>query len=759
MIRDLLERRRAHVLGVSCAAGLAAATGLRAETPLVVVAAVAAAASTAVVVREPARLALLAAALALSGWWWGSARLDAIDHSVLAQEVGVYGDALAVVTAPARRSPYEVRVAARVLRFRGRDVSEAVQLELPPARAPPQGAVLSLFAEIVEPEHDEDFDERTFLRRRGVHVILRARGWRIVGARGGVGGVADRLRRALVRGLDGLTGERRAVLAGVVLGEDEGLSEGLRDAFRTSGLYHLLAVSGQNVALLAAGVFLLGWLVRLPRLAIELTILAAIGGYVLAVGWQPSVVRAGVAGALASIAWLTARERDPWWLLVAGAVVLLAWNPYSLLEPGFQLSFAAVAAIFGGAPWLVRRLEGYPVPRWLALVVAISTACGVATAPILWLHFGAVPLYSVLANALAAPIVGFLLGLALVAGLLVPISPSAAFALAWIDGWLAAYLVWCARIVARLPFARLTSGRVLLALVAAVGFAWIVRRLPAPRPLRALVLLGMAAVALVAWSSRKAAEPPPPPNGLRVTFLDVGQGDGTLVEAPGVRLLVDQGPPEARVADELRRMGVQTLTALVLTHPQRDHVGGAAEVLRKLRVGFVLDPRLPTSGPEERSAMAEARRDGVRVVAARAGRAFRLGPLRVAILWPDGPGFPGEDPNQRAIVLVVTYGRVDVLLTADAESDVTLPLSPPPVEVMKVAHHGSADDGLGELLHLTSPEVAVISVGLGNDYGHPTPSTLHALEREPGLRLFRTDLDGRVVVESDGTRIWVRSER
>jgi competence protein ComEC len=157
--------------------------------------------------------------------------------------------------------------------------------------------------------------------------------------------------------------------------------------------------------------------------------------------------------------------------------------------------------------------------------------------------------------------------------------------------------------------------------------------------------------------------------------------------------------------------------------------------------------------------MDEARRRRVRVVPARAGHAFRLGPLRVSVLWPDGPGFPGEDPNQRAIVLVVTYGRVDVLLTADAESDVTLPLNPPPVEVMKVAHHGSSDDGLHELLERTQPEVAVVSVGLGNDYGHPTPSTLRALEHAPGLRLYRTDLDGRVVVESDGTRLWVRSER
>ena len=758
MIAAFLERRRAHLLGLSCASGLAAATGVRAGGPLVLALA-AAAASAVLVVREPTRLVVCAAALALGGWWWGSARLDLIDRSVLRPEIGAYGEALAVVTAPARRSPYEIRVAARVLRFRGQDVSEAVQLELPPARAPPQGAVLSLFAEIVEPEHDEDFDERTFLRRRGIHVILRARSWRIVGSRGGLGGVADRLRRTLVRGLDGLTGERRAVLAGVVLGEDEGLNDSLREAFRTSGLYHLLAVSGQNVALLASGVMLVGWLLRLPRLVLELTILAAIGGYVLAVGWQPSVVRAGVAGALASMAWLSARERDPWWLLLAGAIVLLAWNPYSLLEPGFQLSFAAVTAIFTGAPWLLRRLEGYPVPRVLAIVVAISTACGVATAPILWVHFGAVPLYSVLANALAAPVVAFLLGLALIAGVLVPFAPSAAFALAWTDGWLAAYLVACARTVAHLPFAKLTSGRALLVLAAVPLFALVVARLRAPRVVRGLVLLGVASGALVAWTSRAGPEPPPPPGGLRVTFLDVGQGDGTLVEAPGVRLLVDEGPPEARVADQLRRLGVKSLTALVLTHPQRDHVGGAAGVLRKLRVGFVLDPRLPTTGPEERAAMKEATRRHVRVVAARAGNTFRVGPLRVAILWPDGPGFAGEDPNQRAIVLVVTYGRVDVLLAADAESDVTLPLDPQPVEVMKVAHHGSADDGLTELLERTHPEVAVISVGLGNDYGHPTPSTLHALEAQPGLRLYRTDLDGRVVVESDGTRIWVRSER
>jgi competence protein ComEC len=548
-------------------------------------------------------------------------------------------------------------------------------------------------------------------------------------------------------------------VAGIVLGEDEGLSKGLRERFQASGLYHLLAVSGSNVAFLAFGVLLLARAVGVGRRAAEIGVLGVVAGYVLAVGWQPSVVRAGVAGALASIAWLVARPRDRWHFLAVGALVLLAWTPSALLEPGFQLSFAAVGAIFVVAPRVLAFLEGYPVPRPLAVVVAISLACGLVTAPIAWLHFQSIPIYSVIANALAAPVVGSLLGLALVAAVVAPLAPPAAYALGWIDGWLAAYLIACARLVSRLPFAQLTSLRPLAALCLVGLAAFAVGRLRAPRSLKALGLAALCTFALVGWTVARGDDPPPPPSGLRITFLDVGQGDGCLVQAPGVSLLVDQGPPEADVAEQLRDLGVRRLTALVLTHPQRDHVGGAADVLRRLDVGFVLDPRLATTGPEEAAAIAEARERTVRIVAARAGRAYRIGALRVSVLWPDGAGYPGEDPNLRAIVLVVSYGQVDVLLTADAESPVTLPLDPPPVEILKVAHHGSADDGLGELLERTRPRVAVVSVGLDNGYGHPAPSTLRTLHAAAGLRLYRTDLDGRVVVESDGRRLWARSER
>lgn len=155
--------------------------------------------------------------------------------------------------------------------------------------------------------------------------------------------------------------------------------------------------------------------------------------------------------------------------------------------------------------------------------------------------------------------------------------------------------------------------------------------------------------------------------------------------------------------------------------------------------------------------MREVRRRRVRVVAARAGRAFRVGRLRVAVLWPDGPGFPGEDPNLRATILLVSYGQVDLLLTADAESPVTLPLDPPPVEILKVAHHGSDDPGLADELTTIRPRVAVISVGADNDYGHPSPSTVSTLATAPGLGVYRTDHDGRIVVESDGRTISVRT--
>jgi hypothetical protein len=188
------------------------------------------------------RLPALGIALALAGWWWGSARLDALDRSALLPRVGTAERALVAVTGPARRSPFDVRVPAQMRRFGDDEIREPVMLRLPPSRSPPQGAILDLIGEVRLPRGPKNgFDERTWLRRHGVHVVVCANRWRIVGRRGGLSGIADRLRRHLSAGMaPGLRGERRAVMAGIVLGEDEGLSEDLRADFRASGLYHLL---------------------------------------------------------------------------------------------------------------------------------------------------------------------------------------------------------------------------------------------------------------------------------------------------------------------------------------------------------------------------------------------------------------------------------------------------------------------------------------------------------------------------------------
>jgi competence protein ComEC len=428
--------------------------------------------------REAARPLVLLVALALLGWWWGSVRLDALDRSVLLARVDTSERSVLAITGPARHSKFELRVPAEVRRFGRLRFREAVELKLPLGRSPPQGALIEAVVTVRLPEPPEaGFDETTWLRRHGVHVVLRADRWRQIGRRGGLLGVADRLRRRLAGSIaPGLDGERRGIVEGVVLGDEASLSDELRQRFRASGLYHLLAVSGQNVVLVAGGALALAWLFGLPRWLGQIGALAAIGAYVLAVGAQPSVIRAGVSGALVSLAWLAARPADRWHFCLLGALVLLAWNPYALLDAGFQLSFAAVAAIFVLVPRLLRTFDGYPVPHALAGVLAVSTACAVATAPILWLQFHALPLLTVPANALAAPAVPPLLALAFTAAVVAPVSPPAAAAIAWLNGWCAAYLAACARIVGGLPGAQIRSGRALVELMLVTGlcgaYAW-----------------------------------------------------------------------------------------------------------------------------------------------------------------------------------------------------------------------------------------------------------------------------------------------
>jgi competence protein ComEC len=420
------------------------------------------------------RLVLLFAAVIAVGWGWGSVRLGQLDHSVLAEQIGSAERAVVEVEEPPRAGSFDQRMRAVVLRWGTLRPHEPVLLQLPLGRAPPEGARVELIGELrAPPGPSNGFDEAKWLRRQGIHAVLRAQTWRVVRRRGGVSGVGDRVGRWLAGDIaPGLKGERRDVIEAIVLGRSSEVDQGLLADFRATGLYHCLAVDGLKVAAVgggaAAAILLLGFGIYLAQGAA----LLAVAAYALAVGLHPSVVRAALAAGLGSLAWLAGRERDRWQALLVGAAVLLGWNPYALFDAGFQLSFAAVASIFVVRPRVVRALEGYPVSHGLAQLIGVSTACGLATAPVTWFQFHQISLVTVPANVAAVPIVVEVLGLALLTAVVAPVAPSVAAAMAQLNGWGAWLVAACARAFAHLRGAQITSPRAAAVLgLGAVGIA------------------------------------------------------------------------------------------------------------------------------------------------------------------------------------------------------------------------------------------------------------------------------------------------
>jgi competence protein ComEC len=579
---------------------------------------------------------------------------------------------------------------------------------------------------------------------------------------------------------------REAELArGFVLGQDDRIDESTVEDFRRSGLSHLLAVSGQNVALLALLAMPLLAVLGMPLRTRLVWILGAIVVYVPLAGAGPSIVRAGVMGSLGVLATLAGRRSSRLYALAVAAALALAIDPHVAADAGWQLSFAAVLGILALASPLRRAIVARTGGRgWrgaLAEGAALTVAATLATAPLIAFHFEAVSTTTLAANLLALPAVApaMWLGMLVAAGGQVPGFPLALLNL--VNAPLLAYIAqvaeWCGRpswayLQVRLGLAGLVVSYLALA-AAVIGGPPLLRRhrlatfrrRPSPadgpksdpyirfsarrRRIRRVAVAGIAGVGIVvtAWSGGGAGASGPA-SGLRVTFLDVGQGDAILLQpARSPALLVDGGPPGDGLAAKLRAAGAGRLAVAIVTHEQSDHAGGIEELLGSVPVAELAYARIG------RRLRGDAEAAGAVPVRIAAGDTLRAGRLRVEVLWPPrellAAPLAGEDPNAQALVLLVRWRRFSMLLTADAEAE-AVPVDPGPLDVLKVAHHGSEDAGLGSLLDLADPRLAVISVGDDNPYGHPAPATLQALaaHRVPTLR---TDLDGTVTLEvSDG---------
>jgi competence protein ComEC len=379
----------------------------------------------------------------------------------------------------------------------------------------------------------------------------------------------------------------------------------------------------------------------------------------------------------------------------------------------------------------------------------------VATAPLMAFHFEQVSLASLPANLAAAAAVAPVMWLGMVAIAVAQVSPALCVPLNALNGPLLAYVEWVAHVAAQPPAAALPvrlggpaalalAYAALAALIALAGRAsrWTAARPAHARALRvtaaAAGVLGVGVVVVPALGTPHA----PQPGDFVVSFLNIGQGDATLLQHGGASILFDTGPPGGPILRRLKEAGVRRLDLLVTTHAQLDHEGMAVPVARAYRPRLVLDGGAGWSTPTQRGLPAT----GVRAVPAHQGQQLELGGIRLRLLWPPRPppGWrPEGDPNNRAVVAIASVGSFDVLLTADAESDITGPLQLPPVEALKVAHHGSEDPGLPALLARTRPAFAGIEVGRGNTYGHPTQPTLAEL-RAVVPHVYRTDRDGTV---------------
>ncbi|HET8863660.1 MAG TPA: ComEC/Rec2 family competence protein [Solirubrobacterales bacterium] len=588
---------------------------------------------------------------------------------------------------------------------------------------------------------------------------------------------------------EGMPRREAALGRGFVLGEDDGVDPGTKEDFRRSGLSHLLAVSGQNVALLGLLAMPLLAAFGMPLRSRLFWILGLIVVYVPLAGAGPSILRAGIMGGLSILATLAGRRTPRLHALAIAAGALLAIEPRIAADVGWQLSFAAVLGILLFATPLRKAIgEGFGDHGWRRPFVdgaAMTIAATLATAPLIAFHFEGVSTTTLFANLLALPAVApaMWLGMLVTAAGQVPGLPVEP--LNSVNALLLAYIAqiaaWCGRPGWAYLHVQLTIVGLLASYLALVAGSILALRLgrtrqlgharhPKPaggpqggprllfaarRRLRVGLVAGVAlalALALLAPGGGGASRPIV---GLRVSVLDVGQGDAILLQPRGgPAVLVDGGPPGDGLATKLRDAGVKRLGAVVVTHDQSDHAGGVRELFGAMPIGRVL------YGVLRRSTFTAALAARIPPRRLAGGAVIRSGRLRLTVLWPPAELLAGppaeEDPNRLAVVMLARWRSFSMLLAADAEAEAT-PLEPGPIDVLKVAHHGSDDAGLGALLDRTRPSLAVISVGAGNPFGHPTPATLATLAAH-GIPTLRTDTAGTLVLEVGHGSIQVRRE-
>ncbi len=658
------------------------------------------------------------------------------------------------------------------------------------------GQPVSVTGRLVDPPEFEHFSYKEYLSRKGIHSLLY--GAHVAELTGDLQGnpmlaTLYALRQRGETFLNRALPEPYAALAnGMILGIEAGIPDDLYDQFNATGASHVIVISGSNVALIAG--VIMAFMARIVggKRAVCFTV-AGIAGYAVLVGGDAAVMRAAVMGSLAVIATGLHRRSTSQVSLGAACAWMTVTNPLALWDVGLQLSSAATAGLMLVAPGLVaalRRLLAWshrehllrgPVGAFFTESMMVTLAANLTTLPLVIYYFGRVSIVSLLTNLLILPVQSPIL-LAGTAGVVAGITGleaigRAILALPW------GCLVWTVTAVqwsASLPNASLESADLgLPALLAAYVTLTLVQgrvrllrlggrvkdwaaharwqRLVGP-----VAIGGLAFTTLLSWTAATAL----PDGRLHLWFLDIGQGDGILIQTPsGRQVLIDGGASPQTLFSELGAIMPfwdRTIDLLILTHPDDDHMAAQAEIPARYRVERAIHSIHAAQHPDEalwRERMATA---GVAVTNVAAGNWIDLGDgVALWVLAPVPEGYTGADAdNENSLVTKLVYGDFCALLTGDAglasEKQLLDSGSPLRATVLKLGHHGSRSSSGQSFLNAAAPYVAIIQVGADNDHGHPHSDVLERLGATPVLR---NDLAGRIHVQSDGATLWVASEK
>lgn len=562
-----------------------------------------------------------------------------------------------------------------------------------------------------------------------------------------------------------------AAIFAMLFGGYDGIRPELLEAFTTTGIVHILSVSGSHITLLAGTLAWLGGLLRLRRGVTAVLVVLAILAYGALAGGVPPVIRSGIMGILTFLALVWEREKDARRILTLTGLLMLLISPLLFFDISFQLSFAATAGLLYIAPALRPLFRQLPV--FVSGALSITLGAQLAVLPLLAWYFHVVSLSSLLANLLAVPIVEFMIVLGLAGGIVALGLPILAKLIFVSDSLLLGLVYELTRLMARLPGSQVYlpvmgagvsavyySGLVFLLQPAArktLFFAWCQQR---RRLLAAAVLAGLL---LGGWQMLQ-------PKELAVHFIDVGQGDAALVLTPhGRAVMIDCGGTRDNAFDiggrvdvpYLLHYGVQKLDYIFLTHVHEDHAAGAGGILKKLPVTAIVTGNEGRSAYVKSMALSAAEASRTQFLSAWPGQHIELDGVMFDVLYAptalsSGKGRTG---NEVSNVIRVRYGQASFLFTGDLVSEqeqTLLRQVDPHSTVLKVGHHGSRTSTSAEFLQAVAPQWAVISVGADNRFGHPHPETLREL-RQQQVRTYRTDENGAVVFYTDGKSLRVKT--